>query len=41
VRRGIDTRIGLKDTQYEPNGQLTTGNEALVRVARDLVAGGD
>jgi uncharacterized protein (DUF849 family) len=41
VRRGIDTRIGLEDTLYEPNGDLTAGNEALVRAARELGASGD
>ncbi len=35
----FDTRIGLEDTIYEPNGELTTGNEALVRAARQLGAG--
>jgi uncharacterized protein (DUF849 family) len=39
VRRGIATRIGLEDTQYEPNGARTAGNEALVRAARALGAG--
>jgi len=39
--RGIDTRIGLEDTLYEPNGERTTGNEALVRAARRLGAGAD
>jgi uncharacterized protein (DUF849 family) len=39
VRRGIDTRIGLEDTVFEPNGERTTGNEALVRAARALGAG--
>jgi uncharacterized protein (DUF849 family) len=39
VRRGVDTRIGLEDTFYEPDGQLTAGNEALVRAARALGAG--
>ena len=38
VRRGIDTRIGLEDTIYEPNGELTTGNAALVRAAGRLGA---
>lgn len=33
VRRGIDTRVGLEDTQYEPNGARTESNEALVRTA--------
>ena len=40
VRRGIDTRIGLEDTIYEPNGELTTGNAALVRAANRLGANG-
>jgi uncharacterized protein (DUF849 family) len=35
VRRGISTRIGLEDTLYEPNGERTAGNEALVRAARE------
>ncbi len=39
IRRGLDTRIGLEDTLYEPNGTRTTGNEALVRAARTLGAG--
>lgn len=39
VRRGIDTRIGLEDTLYQPNGDLTADNGALVRTARELGAG--
>lgn len=39
IRRGLDTRIGLEDTLYEPNGERTVGNEALVRAARALGAG--
>jgi uncharacterized protein (DUF849 family) len=39
VRRRIDTRIGLEDTFYAPNGQLTSGNAALVQSARALGAG--
>ncbi|MCW3015809.1 MAG: hypothetical protein JWO02_2901 [Solirubrobacterales bacterium] len=39
VRRGLDTRIGLEDTWYEPDGERTSGNEALVRAARRLGAG--
>jgi uncharacterized protein (DUF849 family) len=39
IRRGLDTRIGLEDTLYEPNGERTAGNEALVRAARELGAG--
>jgi hypothetical protein len=38
IRRGVETRIGLEDTLYEPNGELTAGNEALVRAARQLGA---
>lgn len=41
VRRGLDTRIGLEDTLYEPNGERTVSNEALVRAARELGAGTD
>jgi uncharacterized protein (DUF849 family) len=41
IHRGIDTRIGLEDTLYEPNGERTRGNEALVRAARELGAGSD
>jgi uncharacterized protein (DUF849 family) len=33
LARGIDTRIGLEDTFYEPDGRLTEGNASLVRVA--------
>jgi uncharacterized protein (DUF849 family) len=40
VRRGLDTRIGLEDTLLDPTGRRTPGNEALVRAARDLGAGG-
>jgi uncharacterized protein (DUF849 family) len=38
VRRGLDTRVGLEDTLHEPGGELTTGNEGLVRTARELGA---
>jgi hypothetical protein len=38
VRRGLDTRVGLKDTLRGPDGERTTGNEALVRAARALGA---
>jgi len=41
IRRGLDTRIGLEDTLYEPNGERTAGNEALVRAARELGASTD
>jgi beta-keto acid cleavage enzyme len=39
IRRGLDTRIGLEDTLYEPNGERTSSNEALVRSACELDAG--
>jgi uncharacterized protein (DUF849 family) len=39
IRRGLDTRIGLEDTIHEPNGELTSGNEALVYSAQNLAAG--
>jgi uncharacterized protein (DUF849 family) len=39
VRRGLDTRIGLEDTLYEPDGERTAGNADLVRAARELGAG--
>jgi uncharacterized protein (DUF849 family) len=38
VARGIDTRIGLEDTFYEPEGRFTDGNVALVRSATARVA---
>jgi 3-keto-5-aminohexanoate cleavage enzyme len=41
VRRGLDTRIGLEDALYGPDGERTRGNEALVRAARELGAGTD
>ena len=39
VRRGLDTRVGLEDTLRGPDGGPTTGNEALVRAAREMGAG--
>jgi uncharacterized protein (DUF849 family) len=39
VRRGLDTRVGLEDTLYLPDGSHAPGNAALVRAARDLGAG--
>ncbi|QBD74526.1 hypothetical protein EPA93_00355 [Ktedonosporobacter rubrisoli] len=39
IRRGLDTRIGLEDTLYEPSGERTTGNASLVRAAVSLGAG--
>lgn len=41
IHRGLDTRIGLEDTLYAPDGARTTGNAALVRAARALGAGTD
>ena len=38
VRRGLDTRVGLEDTLRGPDGERTTGNEALVRAACELGA---
>jgi uncharacterized protein (DUF849 family) len=37
----LDTRIGLEDTLFGPDGERTAGNEALVRAARELGAGTD
>jgi uncharacterized protein (DUF849 family) len=37
IRRGIDTRVGLEDTQHQPDGTRTAGNEALVRAAAGFV----
>ena len=39
IRRGLDTRIGLEDTLYGPDGVRTAGNEALIRAAHELGAG--
>ena len=39
IRRGLDTRIGLEDTLYEPDGKHTSGNAALVRIALGLSTG--
>ncbi|MGA7672314.1 MAG: 3-keto-5-aminohexanoate cleavage protein [Nitrolancea sp.] len=39
IRRGIDTRVGLEDTIFEPDGSRTSGNAALIRAARRLGAG--
>ncbi|GHO50531.1 3-keto-5-aminohexanoate cleavage protein [Ktedonospora formicarum] len=38
IHRGLDTRIGLEDTLYEPSGERTTGNASLVRAAVGLGA---
>jgi len=40
IRRGLDTRIGLEDTLVGPDGEWAAANEALVRAARELGAGG-
>ena len=37
VRRGLDTRVGLEDTQYDPDGERVANNEALVRCARRMM----
>jgi uncharacterized protein (DUF849 family) len=39
VARRTETRVGLEDTFYEPEGRPTAGNQALVRAARALGAG--
>lgn len=39
IRRRLDTRVGLEDTLHDPDGDRTSGNEALVRAARELGAG--
>jgi hypothetical protein len=39
IRRSLDTRIGLEDTLYLPDGSRASGNAALVQAARDLGAG--
>jgi hypothetical protein len=38
-RRRLDTRVGLEDTVYLPDGSRAPGNAALVWAARDLGAG--
>jgi uncharacterized protein (DUF849 family) len=38
IRRGVDTRIGLEDTQHGPNGEVVRGNLSLVDEARKLGA---
>jgi uncharacterized protein (DUF849 family) len=37
VRRGLDTRVGLEDTQYDPDGERVSSNQALVRCARRIM----
>jgi uncharacterized protein (DUF849 family) len=39
VRRGLDTRVGLEDTIYLPDGSHARNNADLVAAARDLGAG--
>ncbi|MGW8703036.1 3-keto-5-aminohexanoate cleavage protein [Streptomyces eurythermus] len=34
---GVDTRVGLEDTLYLPDGSPARGNAPLVRVARGLL----
>ncbi len=41
VRRGLDTRVGLEDTFYLPDGSRARGNADLVTAARQLGAGAD
>lgn len=38
-RLGLSTRIGLEDVLVLPDGSTASGNAALVRAARDLLAG--
>jgi uncharacterized protein (DUF849 family) len=40
VRRGLDTRVGLEDTLYLPDGSRAQNNAALVTAACNLGAGG-
>jgi len=40
VRRGLDTRVGLEDTLYLPDGSRARDNADLVTAARKLGAGG-
>jgi len=39
VARGLDTRVGLEDTQHDPDGTLTAGNAALVAAAAKILPG--
>jgi uncharacterized protein (DUF849 family) len=39
VRRGLDTRVGLEDTLYLPDGTRARNNADLVTAARNLGAG--
>jgi uncharacterized protein (DUF849 family) len=39
VRRGLDTRVGLEDTLYLPDGSRARSNAHLVTAARNLGAG--
>ncbi|MGI8482894.1 MAG: 3-keto-5-aminohexanoate cleavage protein [Thermomicrobiales bacterium] len=38
IRRGLDTRVGLEDTLFEPDGKRTEGNTSLIRRAVDIAA---
>jgi uncharacterized protein (DUF849 family) len=40
VARGCDTRVGLEDTRFGPDGAPAEGNAALVRAAADLCRAG-
>ena len=39
VARGLDTRVGLEDTFFDPDGRRAAGNAALIAAARKLGAG--
>jgi uncharacterized protein (DUF849 family) len=39
IARRLHTRVGLEDTLYDPTGQRTSGNAALVAAAHALGAG--
>lgn len=39
VRRGLDTRVGLEDTLYLPDGTRARNNADLVTAARNIGAG--
>jgi uncharacterized protein (DUF849 family) len=38
IRNGYDTRVGLEDTLYGPDGKRVSGNRALVEAASNLIA---
>ncbi|MFQ3545020.1 3-keto-5-aminohexanoate cleavage protein [Halobacillus rhizosphaerae] len=39
IDRGLDTRIGLEDTLYGPDGEFVEGNKSLVQAAFNLGLG--